>query len=349
LRNHILAIESSCDDTSLAIVDRWGRVETEVQISQINTHKDFGGIVPEVASRQHHRDISLLFKQLASQTKINIEQDLKAIAVTKAPGLIGSLLVGSSFAEGLSLALGVPMMGIHHLRGHVCSVFLNRKEELLEEQFKELFPACVLLMSGGHTLLLKVDENFSCQILAETADDAIGECFDKSAKLMGLKYPGGPEVDRIARALKWENPEELKNWKNKFPRPKSAQGFSFSGLKTAVRVALEKNPDLKNEENFSKTIWAIQEAIVDSTIKVLKRKIEDTHVYKNLIVCGGVAMNSRFRDRLDDWSSRSSLNVIFPPLKYCMDNAAMIGAAAWVCQDRHLVDDVRSRMSLVES
>lgn len=328
----ILAFESSCDETAIALVEAGGRVVFQHLSSQIEIHRKYGGVVPEVASRAHFSVLDeLLEKSLADLAKW--PGQLVGVAATKGPGLIGPLIVGSACAEGLALARGLPFTGIHHLRGHLASVLLDDSlpGATLEERADKLFPAWVVLASGGHTQVMAVEKDLSCRILAETADDAAGECFDKSAKLMGLPYPGGPEIERRAALVtSSEDLARAREFSSELPRPRSEEGFSFSGLKTAIRLKLQKHPERVDDPAFA---WAVQDAICESLVAGMKRayrKHQEEFPSKTWLFCGGVAANRALRARLETWATKERVALRVPPLKYCTDNAAMIGAAAWV-------------------
>lgn len=331
----ILAFESSCDETAIAAITETGRVLFQQLSTQIETHRLYGGVVPEVASRAHFDVLNELLENSLNELE-KLDVDLVAVAATKGPGLIGPLIVGSSCAEGFAMGRQLPFRGVHHLRGHVASVLLEESiaGESLQEKAKNIFPALVVLVSGGHTQILKVDAQLNCTTLAETADDAAGECFDKSAKLMGLPYPGGPEIERLALNLNEADLKRAQLLASELPRPQSEQGFSFSGLKTAIRLKLQNDTSLKNDPAFA---WAIQEAISDSLIRGMTKIHNRLQKEKELIAyapkwifCGGVAANKYLRAQLTAWSLLKKTELFFPPLKYCTDNAAMIGAAAWV-------------------
>ena len=345
---NVLAIESSCDDTSVAVLDEWGSVLAWEQTSQVAIHNQFGGVVPEVASRFHEKSLLELCTKVLAQVD---PKSLACVFATSGPGLVGPLLVGRCFAEGLARSLGVPCRGVHHLRGHVASAFLsenNLKTILLKDRQEELLPALVLLVSGGHTQLLEVKSGLFVKLLADTADDSAGECFDKVAKLLGLGYPGGPAIEAKALSVDRRLREsEIEAILKTLPRPRSEKGFSFSGLKTAARLWLEKNPAaVQSPEVFCA---AFQDCIADALSKVLQRafkKIENRKDFKTLIVCGGVSANKRIREQLTHVANSFKLNVVFPPLKFCTDNAVMIGAAGML-QDSSLdLNDVQSRIPL---
>lgn len=345
VKKAILAFESSCDETAIAAVCESGEVLFQNLSSQIETHRLYGGVVPEVASRAHFDVMSdLLTTSLADLAEAGGE--LVGVAATKGPGLIGPLIVGSACAEGFAMGLGLPFLGIHHLRGHVASALLDPTlgGETLKERAQKLFPAHVVLVSGGHTQILFVNENLECKALADTADDAAGECFDKSAKLMGLPYPGGPEIEMRARSIEGDEAALLRAQQlaDELPRPRSEEGFSFSGLKTAIRVKLQKVPELKDDLAFA---WAIQEAITDSLLRGMTRVHKKTK-QERWVFCGGVAANTYLRSRLMQWSQKHRTTLFFPPVKYCTDNAAMIGAAAWVQDPALSLTSCESRIPL---
>jgi len=328
----ILAFESSCDETAIALVESSGRVVFQHLSSQIEIHRRYGGVVPEVASRAHFS----VLDELLTKSLLELESwkgQVVGVAATKGPGLIGPLIVGSACAEGLALARGVSFTGVHHLRGHLASVLLDESLEglTLRERAEKLFPAWVVLASGGHTQVMAVEKDLSCRILAETADDAAGECFDKSAKLMGLPYPGGPEIERLAaRVIGDEDLDRARSFSLELPRPRSEEGFSFSGLKTAIRLKLEKHPERRSDPAFA---WAVQDAICESLVGGMKRahkKHAASFGSRTWLFCGGVAANRALRARLETWATREKVALRVPPLKYCTDNAAMIAAAAWV-------------------
>jgi N6-L-threonylcarbamoyladenine synthase len=344
----ILAFESSCDETAIALVEEGGRVVFQHLSSQIEIHRKYGGVVPEVASRAHFAVLDdLLSRSLADLARW--DGRLVGVAATKGPGLIGPLIVGSACAEGLSLSKAVSFVGVHHLRGHLASVLLDESlaGATLKERAEELFPAWVVLASGGHTQVMAVEKDLSCRLLAETADDAAGECFDKSAKLMGLPYPGGPEIERLAMLV--TSPPDLERarlFSLELPRPRSEEGFSFSGLKTAIRLKLQKHPERIEDPAFA---WAVQDAICESLVAGMKRaykKHAPSFPSKTWLFCGGVAANKTLRARLEMWAARERVVLRVPPLKYCTDNAAMIGAAAWVQAPQFALASCEARIPL---
>jgi N6-L-threonylcarbamoyladenine synthase len=336
----ILAIESSCDETAVAAVDSCGRVLTQHMSSQIAEHNRFGGVVPEVAARSHFRELDGLVETCLKDLS---GCEVRAVAATTGPGLIGPLLVGAQYARGLARGWNKAFIGVHHLRGHLASVLVERDmARFLKDQAGEVFPALVLLVSGGHTQVLRVESNLWAQSLATTADDSAGECFDKSAKIMGLAYPGGPEIERCAqRAHDVSRADELFR---SLPLSKSAQGFSFSGLKTAIRLKIEQNPELKADPAMC---FAIQRRIGQTLERGLLQACPEVDPsLKRLIFCGGVSANQYLRQHFEGLARRMGLEALFPPLRFATDNAAMIAAAAWVQDDKLHMPDVIARRPL---
>ena len=308
----ILAIESSCDETSIAIVeDR--TVLSNVVSTQIEEHKIYGGVVPEIASRRHAEAISLVCEQALKDAGLTYS-DIDAVAVTFAPGLIGALLVGVNFAKGLSMSLGVPLIPVHHLRSHIAANYIAHPN--LEPPF------LCLLVSGGNTVIAEVTDYTKFNILGGTLDDAAGECFDKAARCMGLSYPGGVNLDKIATTAN--------NKKYPLPYPKVSTGkydFSFSGLKTAV-LNLVHNANQKGEEIDVPVICAtvrqrVCDMLITNTINAAKE-----FGFDKIVMAGGVSANSELRARMEEECKKNGFSLYYPPLKYCGDNAAMVGAQA---------------------
>lgn len=304
----ILGIESSCDETSVALVENGERVLSEKTASQINIHALYGGVVPEIASRYHLEKISILTKMVFDDSKVE-PKTISAVAVTYGPGLVGPLLVGISYAKALSYALKVPLIGINHMIGHLNAVFLFDKSINL--------PCMVLMVSGAHTEIVYMKSMNDFEILGKSIDDAAGEAFDKVARMLNLPYPGGPQIDEISKK---GNPIY------KFSKPKTLgkYDFSFSGLKTNVKYFLNNNSDAKAEDvaaSFQETVASI---LVDKVIEAAQE-----YKVRDVIVAGGVAANSSVRQKLEEASLKNHLSFHFPPLKYCTDNASMIAAAGW--------------------
>lgn len=331
----ILAIETSCDETSVALVEgsqenleKGVKVLSNVVFSQIPYHKAYGGVVPEVASRNHLLKIrSVLLEAILkvnndSKTIKNFLYSLDAIAVTVGPGLIGSLLVGVSFAKALAYALDKPLIPVNHIEGHIYANFIS---EYNGQKFKiPSFPFLALIISGGHTILILVKDHFHYQILGQTLDDAVGEAFDKVGKMLGLSYPAGPEIERLAQK---GDPQAFS-----FPRPlikESNFNFSFSGLKTAVLYTLKyQKPNLKEAQVVCDLAASFQQAVIDVLLsKTQKAALE--YGVSNIVVSGGVAANQTLRNTFISTLSSQHIEVFFPEKIFCTDNAAMIGAAGF--------------------
>lgn len=319
----ILGVETSCDETGVAIYDTQLGLLGHFLHSQIDLHVEFGGVVPELASRDHIRRLVPLIKQLCQQTGISLSQ-IDYISYTQGPGLAGALLVGASLAHALAFALDKPVIGVHHLEGHLLS-------PLLADQKPEL-PFIALLVSGGHTQLMKVETIGSYELLGESVDDAGGEAFDKTAKLLDLGYPGGPIVSKMAQS---GTPK-----KYVLPRPMLHSGdfnFSFSGLKTAVLNLVEQTKKQSNgilsDQDKSDICLAFQEAIVEVLTKKATQALKK-HGIKELVIAGGVGANLQLRNQLDYLAKRQHFNVYYPPLHLCTDNGAMIALAGSYHLDR---------------
>ena len=308
---YILGIESSCDETSCSIVKN-GREEIATSTSsQIDIHENFGGVVPEIASREHVKNITLVIEDCLKKANMKIE-DVTAIAITYGPGLIGSLLVGMQAAKTLSYIYNKPLVPVHHIAGHI---YANSLVEDLK------FPLIALVVSGGHTELIKMKDHFSFEKLGGTLDDAIGECYDKVARVMGLPYPGGPKLDKLSK-------EGKPTYKLPIPLNDDSYNFSFSGLKSAV-INLNHNEEQKGKEiNKADLAASFQKVAVTSIVSKTKKALKDYNI-NNLIVAGGVAANSILREALSDMCKENNIHLSIPPLKYCTDNATMIAAAGY--------------------
>lgn len=309
----ILSIESSCDETAAAVT--CGRtVLSSVINTQIEEHKKYGGVVPEIASRRHSENISAVVEKAVRDAGITYK-DIDAVAVTHAPGLIGALLVGVNFAKGLALSLGVPLIPVHHLRSHIAANYIAHPD--LEPPF------LCLLVSGGNTVLAEVSDYTEFNIIGQTRDDAAGECFDKSARQMGLSYPGGVELDKIATV------SDIK----KYPLPTphlsgNKYDFSFSGLKTAVINTIH-NAKQKGQEIDTPVLAA---TLREKVCEILKEKTflaAEEKGYKKIAIAGGVSANSELRQVFANECKRRNMELYFPPLSLCGDNAAMVGAQAF--------------------
>ena len=310
----ILAIESSCDETAAAVVENGRRALSNVIASQVKEHIIYGGVVPEVASRLHIRAISGVVRRALTEAEVTLN-DIDALAVTYAPGLIGALLVGVNFAKGLSYATGKPLIPVHHLRGHIAANYLTHGD--LEPEF------LALVVSGGHSHIVAAEDYTSFKILGKTLDDAAGECMDKCARVMGLDYPGGVNLDRVSaggNALAY-----------KLPKPKvdsSLYNFSFSGLKTAV-VNTVHNCNQKGEKYSVQDLGAsCIDAVTDCLVKNTMLAARDFDFHK-IVLAGGVSANSVLRRKLEEECQKAGKTLYMPEKKYCGDNAAMIGAQAY--------------------
>ena len=314
---YILAIESSCDDTSAAVLCN-DKVLSNVVANQ-DIHTKYGGVVPELASRAHQQNIVPVVHQALRQANIDKKQ-LKAIAFTQGPGLMGSLLVGTSFAKGLAQGLQIPLLAINHMQAHILAHFIDD-----DSQEKPEFPFLAMTISGGHTQIVQVNSYFDMTVIGETIDDAIGEAFDKSAKILGLPYPGGPFIDKNA-AL--GNPKAYQ-----FPRPKVADlNFSFSGLKTAVLYFIQKNvaenPNFI-QENMNDICASLQYTIIGIVIDKLKKATKSTGI-KAIAIGGGVSANSGIRKALQEGEQKFGWKTYVPKFEYTTDNAAMIGIVGYL-------------------
>ena len=306
----VLGIETSCDETGLAIYDQDDGLLGHVLHSQTEVHADFGGVVPELASRDHIRKALPLLRKLLSDTGLELGS-IEGIAYTAGPGLVGALLVGAAIGRSLAWSLGIPGLAVHHMEGHLLAPML--------ELDPPDFPFLALLVSGGHTMLIKVDGVGQYQILGDTLDDAVGEAFDKTAKLLGLPYPGGPELARLAEQ---GNPKRFK-----FPRPMTDRpglDFSFSGLKTfALNTSQAEEDDSQTRADIA---CAFQQAVVDTLAIKCRRAIQQTGL-KRLVVAGGVGANQLLRQRLTELMSKEGGKVFYPRPEFCTDNGAMIAYA----------------------
>ncbi len=303
-----LGIETSCDETAAAVV-RDGKLLSNVIASQIKDHERFGGVVPEIASRKHIEAITPVIGEALATAGVTAG-DLSGVAVTRGPGLIGSLLVGLSTAKALAYGLNIPFVGVNHIEGHIMAAFLADK--------KPRFPFVALVVSGGHTHIYIVKNYHSFELVGQTRDDAAGEAFDKAAKLLDLGYPGGVVIDQMAKE---GNPKAFA-----FPRAmKDSPDFSFSGLKTSLLVMLKKRGKPFISEELSDVVASYQEAIMDVLVEKALRAARDRSI-DQLVVCGGVAANSRLRKRFAEAASAEGIELFIPPMILCTDNAAMIAA-----------------------
>lgn len=309
----ILAIESSCDETAISIVKNGREVLSNLVSSQIEIHRRFGGVVPEIASRNHLMAISNLYEEAIKEAGI-VPQDLDAIAVTYGAGLMGALLVGVNFAKGLSYSLNKPLIAVNHVHGHIASNYISHLG--LEPPF-----AC-LMVSGGHTALLKISDYNKFKMLGSTVDDAAGEAFDKVARVLGLPYPGGPEIDKLAREgknnIKFTVSNSLHNTLN----------FSFSGIKTSVINYVHKFEQKKEPYSKADIACSFEESVTNELVEKAIRAMKLSG-QKKIVIAGGVGANSILQEKIEKACKENGFEAYYPKLKYCTDNAAMIGSAAY--------------------
>lgn len=308
---YILGIESSCDETSISIVrNGYDEIATTV-LTQMDTHALYGGVVPEIASRMHTESITMVLEDLLKKANMTVNQ-VDAIAVTYAPGLLGSLLVGVEFAKVLSLVYDKPLIATHHIAGHIYANQMVKKME---------FPLLALVVSGGHTELVLMEDDYKFKVLGTTKDDAIGECFDKVARVLDLPYPGGPNVEAYAKkgSATYELPKPMDN---------DELDFSFSGLKSAVINLSHNEQQRGNEIRKYDLACSFQTVAIDQIIRKVKLAIEQNNI-ERVIVAGGVSANGYLREKMQELCDELNVSLSIPPLKYCTDNATMIACAAY--------------------
>ena len=310
-KTYILAIESSCDETSMSIIADGKEEIGTVVLSQIDIHKDYGGVVPEIASRAHIENVTMVLEELLNKTQIKIEE-VDAIAVTYGPGLIGSLLIGMVAAKTLAFIYNKPLIPVHHIAGHI---YANNLVNPMR------FPLIALVVSGGHTELIYMKEDYSFEFIGGTLDDAVGEAYDKVARVMGLSYPGGPIVDSLAH-------QGNDTYNLPLPLDDDSYNFSFSGLKSAVINLVHNEKQRGNDINTTDLATTFQNRVVEILTKKTMKALKEYNV-NNLIVAGGVAANKGLREKLEYLCKENNINLTIPNIKYCTDNAAMIGAAGY--------------------
>ena len=307
----LLAIESSCDETSAAVMVN-GELKSNIISTQL-IHTEWGGVVPELASREHQKAIIPVVQEALQKANIN-KNDLNAIAFTRGPGLLGALLVGTSFAKALALSLNIPLIEVNHMQAHVLAHFI--------EEPKPAFPFLCLTVSGGHTQLVWVTSPLQMEVIGETLDDAVGEAFDKTAKLIGLPYPGGPLIDKLAKE---GNPDKFPFSLGEMP----GLNFSFSGIKTAILYFLQKetqkNPNFI-EENKADICASVQKTLIDMLLRKVKKAMKEKQC-NQIAIAGGVSANSGLRSRLQELGAELGWEVFIPAFQYCTDNAGMIAMA----------------------
>ena len=324
-KTYILAIESSCDDTSASVICNEQILSNIVANQEI--HSKYGGVVPELASRAHQQNILPVVETALKEANITKEQ-LNAIAFTQGPGLMGSLLVGTSFAKSMALALEIPLIAINHMQAHILAHFIDDANDQ-----KPTFPFLCLTISGGHTQIVKIRDYFNMEILGETIDDAVGEAYDKTAKILGLPYPGGPLIDKYAKTGEAAY---------KFSKPKVKEHhFSFSGLKTGIlyfiQKEVKKNPNFI-EENLENICASVQNTIAEILMDKIKKAVKETGI-KQIAIAGGVSANSEIRKRLKDAQKHFGWTAYIPKFEYTTDNAAMIAVTAYQKYRLGLFDD----------
>lgn len=317
-----LAIETSCDETSMSIVKNGVEDLGTVVFSQINIHKKFGGVVPEIASRNHIESITLVLDELFSKSALTLD-DIDIIGVTYGPGLIGSLLIGVQVAKTIAMITNKPLIPVHHIAGHI---YANNLENRLK------FPLVALVVSGGHTDLIYMKKDYSYELIGSTLDDAVGEAYDKVAKILGLEYPGGPKIDDLS--IKGEDTYNLP-----YPLNDNSYNFSFSGLKSAVLNTVHNEKQRKNEIRVADMCCSFQNRVVEILTKKTMKAVEEYNV-KNLIVAGGVSANNGLRHKLSILCKEKKIKLSIPKTKYCTDNATMIGAAAYYAYKNNIVGDL---------
>lgn len=308
---YILGIESSCDETSFSIVKNGTEEISTVISTQIDIHKEYGGVVPEIASRQHIKNITFVIEECLNKANIKLD-DITAIAVTYGPGLIGSLLVGVECAKTLSFLYNKPLIPVHHIAGHI---YANNLVKRLE------FPLIALVISGGHTELIYMEKDYSFKKLGATLDDAVGECYDKVGRVIGVEYPGGPVIDKLAHL-------GSPTYNLPIPLNDDSFNFSFSGLKSAVINLAHNEEQRGNNINKENLATSFQQVVVETLTKKTMHAIEKYNV-KNLILAGGVAANKGIRDKFQELCEKEKINYTFPSIKYATDNAAMIASAGY--------------------
>lgn len=328
---YILGIESSCDETSCSIVKNGTDEIATVISSQIDIHKEYGGVVPEIASRQHVKNVTMVIEETLEQASMSMEE-IDAIAVVNGPGLIGSLLVGVEAAKTLSFIHNKPLVPVHHIGGHI---YANNLVKRL------VFPLLALVVSGGHTELIYMEKDNNYKVIGSTLDDAIGECYDKVARIVNVPYPGGPTIDKMAYLGKH-------SYQLPMPLNDNSYNFSFSGLKSAVINLVHNEKQKGNEIVIEDLATSFQETVVEIITKKTKRAIEDFNV-KNFIMAGGVAANRGLRESLEKLCNEKGIEYSFPALKYCTDNAAMVAALGYYnFMDKKIADLSLNSKSSIE-
>lgn len=326
-----LAIESSCDETSMSLIENGQKEIATVVLTQIDIHKKFGGVVPEIASRSHVENITIVIEELFSKTNLTLE-DVDIIGVTYGPGLIGSLLIGLQAAKTIALITNKPLIPVHHIAGHIYASNLEKRLQ---------FPLIALVVSGGHTDLVYMKEDYSFKKIGSTLDDAVGEAYDKVAKILGLPYPGGPVIDKLSQ-------EGEDTYNLPLPLNDDTYNFSFSGIKSAVVNIVHNEQQRKNTIRVSDMCTSFQNRVITILSKKTIKALKEYNV-NNLILAGGVSANSGLRKELTKLCQENNINIFMPQIKYCTDNAAMIGAAAYYAYQKGIVADLTLNAKATDS
>lgn len=319
---YILGIESSCDETSVSIVKNGCEEIATVVLSQMSTHANYGGVVPEIASRMHVESITLVVEECLKKANMKMD-DIDAIAVTYGPGLIGCLLIGVTAASTLSYIYNKPLIPVHHIAGHIYANGIGREMK---------FPLLALVVSGGHTELIYMKDHYSFKKIGGTLDDAVGEAYDKVARVINLPYPGGPLVDKLSY-------EGNDNYKLPLPLDDNSYNFSFSGLKSAVINTVHNEEQRGNKINKADLACSFQRRVVEILTKKTEQALKEYNV-NNLIVAGGVAANSGLRSSVEKMCKKNNIDLSIPELKYCTDNACMIATAGYYAYEKGIISDI---------
>ena len=328
---YILAIESSCDETSMSIIKDGTEEICTVTNTQIDIHKKFGGVVPEVASRSHIENITIVLDELLTRSGFSMDK-IDLVAVTYGPGLIGSLMIGVQCAKTISLVTGKPLIPVHHIAGHI---YANNLEKRLE------FPLIALVVSGGHTDLVYMKSDYSFKRIGSTLDDAVGEAYDKVAKVCNLEYPGGPKIDKLAK-------EGKDTYDLPYPLDDDTYNFSFSGIKSAVVNLVHNEMQRGNEIRVADMCASFQNRVVNVIVKKTIKALKEYNC-NTLVLAGGVAANSYLRSELAKACMDNNINFSYPRIAYCTDNAAMIGAAAYYAYKKGIKGDLTLNAVAVET
>jgi len=339
----ILGIESSCDESAIACFDERNGLSHEIISSQIELHATYGGVVPDLASREHLENFDPLLRQLMERLDL---RKLNQVAVTMGPGLAACLAMGLTFAKTIAAVLKIPLVGVNHLQGHAYSPFIPLHQEdpkCFRKKLDQMLPHCGLIVSGGNTIIVEISKDLQITTIAETLDDAAGEAIDKGAKLLGLPYPGGPEVEKLAKN---GNPSSY-DFPISFPNPDDLK-FSFSGLKTSLRYAIEKMSDEALDRDLHDICFAYQNAVVEQLIRKMSHVL-DREDYQSIGLSGGVSNNQLLRDRFTDLSERFGIPGLIAERRHTGDNASMIAFAAWLNPDVGVLDTVREPLTFSPS